>query len=139
MVEHCVCNLYPCHSSAKLLSEHVPIIYDDHAPPLHLCFHNLPHVYTLQSVAGEGTACGITDTSFDELPIRFMEASSGDANMAHIAYCLQTSSMADAEHWFKPFTCCQLKSSEDWPDWDNASNAQLGAHCKADCIGVPVS
>ncbi len=106
--------------------------------PLCLCLHNLPHVHTLQSVAREGTACGITDISFDESPVRFMEAPSCDANMAHMVYCLQTSSMADKEHWFKHFTCCQLKSFKNWPDWDNAFDAQLDAHCKAGCIGVPV-
>ena len=106
--------------------------------PLCLCLCNLPHVHTLQSVAGEGTACGITDISFDESPVRFMKALSCDADMAHMVYCLQTSSMADEEHWFEPFTRCQLKSSEDWPDWDNASDAQLDAHPKADCIGAPM-
>jgi len=106
--------------------------------PLCLCLCNLPHVHALPSVAGDGAACGITDISFDELPVEFMEALSGDANMAHMAYCLQTSSMADEEHWFKPFTHCQFKSSENWPDWDNASDAQLDAHCKADYIGVPM-
>jgi len=138
MVEHHVCNLYPCHCSAKLLSKHVPIIYDDHAPPLHLCLCNLPQVYTLQSIAREGTVCGITDISFNELPVRFMEASSGNANMAYMVYCLQTSSTADKEHWFKPFTCHQLKSFKNWPDWDEVLDAQLGSHCKVDCIRIPI-
>jgi len=133
-----VYTLSPCHHSVKLFFKHPSSTYDNRAPSLHLCFHNPPHAYTLQSIAGEGTACGITNISFDELPVGFMEASSGDANMAHMVYCLQTSSMADKEHWFKGFTCHQLKSSKNWPDWDNAFNAQPDAHCKADCIRAPV-
>jgi len=137
-----------------MLAPDFPSTYDN--PSLHLCLCNPPHVYTLQSIAREGTApgivdvytlqsiaregtaCGITDISFDELPVGFMEASSGDADMAHMVYCLQTSSIADKECWFKCFACCQLKSIRNWPDWDNAFDTQLDACCKADYIGVPL-
>jgi len=105
-----VYTLSPCHHSVKLLSKHVPTTYDNCTPPLHLCLHNLPHVHTLQSVFRESTACGTTNISFDELPVRFMEALSCNADMVHKVYCLQTSSMTDEECLFKHSTCCQFKS-----------------------------
>jgi len=85
--------LTPNHSS----------IIDDHASSLHLCLHDLcPHVHAFQSIAREGIACGITDVSFNDLPsvslcslVKFIEASSCDANMVCIVYQLQTSSMDD--------------------------------------------
>ncbi len=126
--------------SVKLLSKHILTTYNDRVPPLRLCLHNLPHVRTLQSVAGEGTACGITDISFDESSVRFMEASSCDANMAHMVYSLQTRSMMDEECFSKRSTCRQRKNFKIWTDWwDDAFDAQLGAHRKADCIGIPIS
>jgi len=87
---HSVKLLSECHHSVKLFFEHPSSTYDDHAPSFYLCLRNLPHVHTLQHVAREGTACGITNISFDELPVGFMEASSGDADMAHMVYSLQT-------------------------------------------------
>jgi len=104
--------------------------YNDYAPSLCPCLRNPPHVYVLQPVAREGTACGITNISFDESPVGFMKASSGDADMAHMVYCLQTSSMAESKH----FAHRQLKSFENWPDWGKVLDAQLGFHCKVDCI-----
>jgi len=91
----------------------------------------------LQSIAGEGTACGITNISFDESSVRFMEALSCDADMAHMIYSLQTRSMTDEEWFSKHSTCCQHKSFKIWPDWwDDAFDTQLGAHHKADCLGI---
>jgi len=114
--------------------------YDSCTPPLCLCLHDPSHVHTLQSVAREGTACGITDIFFNELqlPVGFMEASSGDANMAHMVYCLQTSSMADKECWSKCFVHHQLKSVKNWSYWDEALDARLGSCCKVDCIRIPI-
>ena len=145
--------LSPCHHSVKLLSKHVPTTYHNCTPPLHLCLHNLPHVHTLQSVFRESTACGTTNISFDELPVRFMEVSSCNTDMAHIVYCLQTSSMTDEECLFKHSTCCQFKSFKIehfashwlksfkiehfvhhqfksfkiWPDWDDTFDDQHDA------------
>jgi len=148
--------LFPCHHSAKLLSKHVPTTikivlapdcsstYNDCTPPLHLCCHDLHHIHALQSMAGEGTACGITNISFNELPVRFMEvspfmeASSCDANMAHMVYCLQTSGMTDKDCLLKCFTCCQLRCLKNRPDWDEVFDAQLDSHCKVSCIGILV-
>jgi len=46
--------------------------------------------------------------------------------------------MTDEEHLLKRFTHCQLKCLKNWPEWDGAFDAQLDAHCKAGCIGIPV-
>jgi len=125
--------------SVKLLSKHIPTTYDDRALPLHLYLRNFLHVRTLQSVAGEGIACGITDISLDESSVRFMEALSCDADMACMVYYLQTRSMTDEECPSKHSTCRQRKSLKIWPDWWNdAFGVQLGAHRKADCIGFPI-
>ncbi len=127
----------PAMVEIMLAPDH-PLTYNDCAPSLCLCLRNPPHVYILQPTAGEGTACGITDISFNESPVGFMKASSCDASMAHMVYCLQTSSMANEECWFKCFACHQLKSVKNWPDWDNAFDTQIDACCKADCIRVPL-
>jgi len=138
--------------NAKWLSEHVPTTikimlvpdcsstFNDCTSPLHLlCFHDLCHLHALQSIAGEGTACGITDISFDELPVRFMEELSCDADMADMVYHLQTSGMTDKDCLLKCFTCHQLGCLKNWHDWDRFFDAQLDSHCKVGCIGIPVS
>jgi len=66
-----------------------------------------------------------------------MEASFCDVNMAHVVYRLQTSGMTDEECSLKHFTHHQLKCLKNWPEWDEAFDAQLDAHCKAGCIGIP--
>jgi len=119
------------------LSEHVPAtievvlapdcssLFDDRAPPLHLRLHDLCCLHALQSVAGEGIACGITDIPFDESPppaslcslIKSMEASFCDTNMARMVYRLQTSGMTDEECVLKCFTWHQLKHLKNWPEW----------------------
>jgi len=58
--------------------------------------------------------------------------------MAHLVHHLQNSDMTNEEHLLKCFTCQQLKCLRNWPDCDNAFDAQLNAHGKAGCIGVPV-
>jgi len=58
--------------------------------------------------------------------------------MAHLVHHLQNSDMTNEEHLLKCFTCQQLKCLRNWPDCDNAFDAQLNAHCKAGCIGIPV-
>jgi len=115
--------------SSLQVSEHVPAtievvlapdcssLFDDRAPPLHLCLHDLHHVHALQSIAREGIACGITDILFNELPppaslcslIKSMEASFCDIDMACMVYRLQTSGMTDEERLLKCFTWHQLK------------------------------
>ncbi len=46
--------------------------------------------------------------------------------------------MTDEEHLLKCFTCHKLRHLKNWPDWDKNFDAQLDAHCKAGCIGIPV-
>ena len=81
-------------------------VFDDHAPSLHLCLHDLRHIHALQLIAREGTASNIDDIPFDEVPPvssphvldRTLESSLCDVDMACLVYHLQNSDMTDAEH-----------------------------------------
>jgi len=95
------------------------------AHPHYICLHDLQCIYALQLVAGEDVPCNITDAPFDEAPvykiftlIKALEASFCDVDMAFI----------DEERLLKHFTCHQLKRLKNWPDWDDAFDAQLNAH-----------
>jgi len=70
--------------------------------------------------------------------IKTLESSICDVDMARLVYRLQNSDMTDEERLLKRFTRRQLKRLKNWSDWDNAIDAQLDAHRKAGCIGVPV-
>jgi len=88
----------------------------------------------------------INDIPFDEVPPvssphvldKTLESSFCNVDMARLVYHLQNSDMTDEERLLKRFTHQQLKCLKNWPDWDNAFDAQLDAHRKAGCIGVPV-
>jgi len=147
-----------CLLSSLRCSDNVPVTieivlaparssdFDDRAPPLHLCLHDLCCIHALQLIAREGTASNINDIPFDEVPPvssphvldKALESSLCDVDMACLVYHLQNSDMTDEKCLLKWFTRWQLKCLKNWPDWDNAFDAQLDAHRKAGCIGVPV-
>jgi len=135
--QQCACNSWNCFGTWLLLG-----FLDDHTPPLH---HLHFMIHALKSIAREGMAYNINDIPFDKTPtispyalLRSLESSFCDVDMACMVYCLQNSDMMDKEHFLKCFTCWKLKNLKNWPDWDNAFDAQGDAHWKAGCIGVPI-